>query len=116
MNVSLWNMGAASLAFTDGCHGVARAELERFAALVRADEREKLATLMRKSAEHAVKNGEALGKYAGCEEEGRARILSACHLREFAELLHSQNLLEHTRNWCRGIDAQIAALRAGGGE
>lgn len=33
ISMDLWDMGAASLAYTEGCHGVARAELEKFAAL-----------------------------------------------------------------------------------
>lgn len=40
MVTTLAQMGAASLVYTDGCDGVALGELERFAALVAAHERE----------------------------------------------------------------------------
>lgn len=35
IKLDLWDMGAASLVYTEGCHGVARAHFERFASLVR---------------------------------------------------------------------------------
>lgn len=34
MEAELWNMGAASCVYTEGCEGVGRDALERFAALV----------------------------------------------------------------------------------
>ena len=37
MNVSLWNYGAGSMAFTMGIEGVARGAIERFAVLVAAE-------------------------------------------------------------------------------
>ena len=43
MNVSMWNYGAGSMAFTMGIEGVARGAIERFAALVAAAEREECA-------------------------------------------------------------------------
>jgi dihydroxyacetone kinase len=37
MNVSMWNYGAGSMAFTMGIEGVARGAMERFANLVAAE-------------------------------------------------------------------------------
>lgn len=34
IETKLWNMGAASLVYTEGCHGVARAELEKLVGLI----------------------------------------------------------------------------------
>lgn len=34
IETKLWNMGAASLVYTEGCHGVARSEFEAFARLI----------------------------------------------------------------------------------
>lgn len=35
IDMSLWNMGAGSLAFVEGVHGIPRSELERFAQIIR---------------------------------------------------------------------------------
>ncbi len=43
--VNLLNMGSGSCVHTEGCNGVAQDHLERFAALVRAAERERCAKL-----------------------------------------------------------------------
>lgn len=36
IRMNLWNMGAASMAYSDGCEGVTREHLERFAELLLA--------------------------------------------------------------------------------
>lgn len=43
MQTNCMNHGAASCVYTEGCNGVSQSALQRFAELVRADERERCA-------------------------------------------------------------------------
>lgn len=54
MNVSLWNYGAGSMAFTMGIEGVARGAIERFAALVAAEVMEEDAKVCEKVGNHNI--------------------------------------------------------------
>ena len=50
--VNLLNHGSGSCVYSEGCNGVTQEHLERFAELVRADERERICTAIKAEDDH----------------------------------------------------------------
>jgi hypothetical protein len=115
MDVSLWNMGAASCVLSTCANAVTRDDLERFEALVRADERERAAKLREwaKLAFRVINNVVPALRLYEPEDSSEAEMVD--HLAEMGEAVAMQYPSILGVNYIDAIKDARAAIRSGGG-